>query len=60
MLEVAVMYLCVRGISYVPKNRGRRGRMVVGFKLPMQSVFITTNVVSWDHAHARCARYNIM
>jgi hypothetical protein len=35
-------------LIYISKNRGRRGRMVVGFKLPMQSVFITTNVVSWD------------
>ena len=29
-------------------------------QLPMQSVTITTNVVSSNPAHARCAGYNIM
>jgi hypothetical protein len=46
-------------IRYVPLCEGRRGhdRMVVGF---MQSMSITTNVVSLNPAQARCTRYNIM
>ena len=44
------------------KKRGHcgRDRMVVGFKQPMQSVPITTNIVSWNPAQARCTQYNIM
>ena len=40
-------------------HRGRRGRdrMVVGF---MQSVPITTNVVSSNPAQAMCTQYNIV
>ena len=38
---------------------GRRGRMVVG-QLPMQSVPITTNVVSSNPTQVGCTRYNIM
>ena len=33
---------------------------LLDFKLPMQSVPITTNVVSLNRAQARCARYIIM
>ena len=42
--------------------RGSRDhdRMVVGFmELPMQSVPVTTNVVSSNPAQAMCTRYNI-
>ena len=35
-------------------------RMIVGLKLPMQSVPITTKVVSLNLANARCTQYNIM
>jgi len=41
-------------------GRRGRGRMVVDFKLPMQSVPITPNVVSSNPTQARCIRYNIM
>jgi len=34
--------------------------MVVGIKLPMQSVPITNNVVRSNSIQARCTRYNIM
>ena len=42
--------------------RGCRGRdrMVIGFKLPVQLVPITTNVVRSNPIQARCTRYNIM
>ena len=36
-----------------------RNRIVV-LQLPMQSVPITTKVVSWNTAQARCTRFNIM
>jgi hypothetical protein len=41
---------------------GRRGldHMVIGFILPMQSVPITTNVVSPNPTQTECTRYNIM
>ena len=41
---------------------GRRDhdRMVIGFTLTMQSVPITTKVVSSNLARERCTRYNIM
>jgi hypothetical protein len=35
-------------------------RMVLDFQLPVQSVHITTNVVSSKPAQTRCTRYNIM
>ena len=41
MLECPVIYLKING----------RDHMVIGFKLPMQSVPMTTNVVSSNHAH---------
>jgi hypothetical protein len=47
---------CLVYISKMHTLRGgRRGhdRMVVEFKLPMQSVPITTNVVSSNPAHTR-------
>ena len=34
--------------------------MVVGLQLPMQSVPITTNIVSSNPAQAKCTQYNIM
>ena len=42
--------------------RGRCGhcRMVVGFKLPLKPVLITSNVVRLNTTQARCTRYNIM
>jgi hypothetical protein len=32
----------------------------LAFQLPVQSVPIPTNVVSWKPAQAKCTRYNIM
>ena len=40
--------------------RRDRDRMVVGLKLPMQSMPITSNVVSSNPAQSRCTRYNVM
>ena len=42
-------------------KRGRRGcdRMVVDLQLPIQSVYITTNVVNSNPTQAKCTRYNI-
>jgi hypothetical protein len=40
-------------------RRGLDG-MVVGYKLPVQSVPITPKVVSLNPTQARCTRYNIM
>ena len=37
--------------SSTRRNLHGRGRMVVGFKLPMQSVPITTNIVSSNRVH---------
>jgi len=34
--------------------------VVVDLQLPMQSVPITTNVVSLNPLHARCTQYNIV
>jgi len=45
---------------YTDRYRRGRDRMVVGLQLPMQSMTITTDVVSSNPAQARCARYNIM
>jgi len=49
-------------INYITNFRGRcgRDRMVVGLKLPMQSVPITINVVRSNPTRARCSRYSIM
>ena len=45
----------------IPRGRRDRDRMAVGFiKPPMQSMPITTKVVSSNPSQARCARYNIM
>ena len=41
-------------------DRRGRDRMVVGFQLPVQSVPITTNIVSSNPAQTRCTWYNIM
>jgi hypothetical protein len=42
--------------------RDRHGldHMVIGFMLPMQSVPITTNVVSPNPTQTGCTRYNII
>jgi hypothetical protein len=42
-------------------SSGSRGhhRMGFGFQLPVQSVPIITNVVSYNPAQERCTRYNI-
>jgi hypothetical protein len=47
---------------FVSVKRVRRGRnrMVVDLELPMQSVSITTNIVSSNTAQTRYVRYNIM
>ena len=48
---------------WIPTScRSRRGRdhMELDLQLPMQSVLITTNVVSSNPAQARCSGYNIM
>ena len=52
-----MIYAC-----YAMKQRDRsvRDRMVVGFQLPMQSVPITSNVVSVNPAKARFTQYNIL
>ena len=42
------------------RGRRGRGRMVVGFKLPVQSVPITTNAVRSNSTQVRCTQYNIM
>jgi hypothetical protein len=34
--------------------------MVVELKLPVQSVPVTTNIVSSNPTHLKCTRYNIM
>ena len=41
------------------ETRSRHGRVRM-VKLPVQSVPITTNVVSMNPAQARCTRYKIM
>ena len=48
---------------WIPTScRSHRGRdhMELDLQLPMQSVLITTNVVSSNPAQARCSGYNIM
>jgi hypothetical protein len=56
-------YLYLVGITQL-NTRGRRGRdrMVVGFTtlLSVQSVHISTIVVSSIPTHVRCTRYNII
>ena len=51
--------VCIFVLNVVWSRRGH-DRMVVGFKLPMQSVPITTNVVRSNPTQARCSRNNIM
>ena len=68
--ELSQIFFYIQGPWYsVKKNhdaliyiQGRRGRdhIVVGFLIPMQSVPITTNIVSSNPAEAKCTRYNIM
>jgi hypothetical protein len=43
----------------VKRCRRGRDRMVVDLQLPIQSVYITTNVVNSNPTQARCTRYNI-
>ena len=43
----------------VKRCRRGRDRMVVDLQLPIQSVYITTNVVNSIPTQARCTRYNI-
>ena len=50
----------VISISLLVGGRRGRDRMLVEFKLPMQSVPITTDVVSSNRAQAMCTQYNIM
>jgi hypothetical protein len=38
-------------ISVTKEKGGRRGRMVVDLQLPVQSVLITTNVLSLNPTH---------
>jgi hypothetical protein len=50
--------------SMLPQTKRGADVVVIVWKfdlqLPVQSVPITTNVVSLNPAHARCIRYNIM
>ena len=45
--------------SLVTRRRRGRDRMVVGFTSPVQSVLLTTNVLSSNPVQARCTRYVI-
>jgi hypothetical protein len=47
---------------YIKRKRGRRGRdrMIVGFKLPMRSVPITTNIVRSNSTQAMYSWYNLV
>ena len=54
------MYLMFERKSLKKGGCHGRDHMVVGFQLPMQSVPITTNVVSSNTTQARCTQYNIM
>jgi hypothetical protein len=48
-------------VSVTSTRRPRgRDRMVVDVQLPVQSVPITTKVVSSNPVQARCTQYNIM
>ena len=50
------MYVyCIKPVGSVGHDR-----MLVGFTLHVQSVPITTKVVSSNPIQARCTRYNIM
>ena len=46
--------------KFLMRNRRGCDRMVFDLQLPMQSVPITTNVVSSNPYQARCTQYNIM
>ena len=56
------MYKSKKLLQHISPVKGRRGhdRLVVGLKLHMQSVPITTNVASYNPSQTRCTRYNIM
>jgi hypothetical protein len=45
---------------WIPTSCSGRDHMELDLQLPMQSVPITTNVVSSNPAQARCSGYNIM
>jgi len=47
-------YIIYLRLHYIGDRRGR-DRVVVGFQLPVQSVPITTNIVSSNPAQTRCA-----
>ena len=49
----------IHGVSSVC-HWGHRGRIVLGFKTTVQSVPITTNIMSLNPAQAGYIRYNIM
>ena len=67
-----VMYLCVRGVDFSSISMILDGTEVykgavmlvivwqLDLQLTMQSVPITTKVVSLNPAQTRCTRYNIM
>jgi hypothetical protein len=71
--EVGFFPVCICYVVYVFESRSgktyhyyhirsRRGRdhMLLDLQLPVQSVPITTNVVSLNPAQTKCIRYNIM
>ena len=62
LLLVLIIYLCfevhivivniiLNFVFFIIIIEAQRDRMVVDLQLPMQSVTITTNVVSWNPAH---------
>jgi hypothetical protein len=55
-----VRHTYIGEIPTVRRGRHGRDRMVVGFKLLVQSVHITTNVVRLNPTQERCTQYNIM
>ena len=56
-----LIYLISAQMKYnFPRGRCGRDCMELDVQLPMQSVPITTKVVSSNPSRARCTRYNIM
>ena len=53
------VYCIYVSVSVFMRRRRGRDRMVVGFKLPVQSVPVTTNVVRSNPTQASCTRYNM-